>query len=181
MTSRRPAPISAGVIAASRRIVGPARVLRNVARVLSVIGLVGAFGLAAELLVPLATRSGSSAVVAVLVLVVLLAPTAWLQKACGSFGDLIDLPDRLQSLQAGTAFSVAPRDLFPSSLRSGGLRSGIRIIRTTVREVADAAGPASTVLEVVSPLFWAVTAAAAVAALVLPLVATLVGIVQLLG
>jgi hypothetical protein len=161
-------------IDASRRLVGPARVLAPLARVLEIVGAVAALALA----VVVAVRVG---VIAGLVTAVVLAlPAVWLHHAADAFADLVTLPDQLQAMRDGTPLvAITPKDLHPRALRRSGAGGAARTLLRTAKEVADAVGPASTVIEVATPTFWIWTATAAAAALALGAVAVIVLLVEL--
>jgi hypothetical protein len=167
-------PIPQRAIDASRRLVGPARVLAPVARTLEVAGALAALVLA----VVVALRVGLAA--AAVTAVVLALPAVWLHHVAGAFTDLVTLPDQLQAVRDGTPLvGVTRRELHPRALRRRGAGGAARTLLRTAREVADAVGPASTAVEVATPTFWVWTATAAVAAVVLTVVAVVVLLVGL--
>jgi hypothetical protein len=165
------------VVAAVRRIVGPAKVLAAVAGGLWRCGALAAVALTAE---AHAARDGDelsrrTVLTAVVTLLVLLVPAWWLHHAQGTFRDLLALPDRLRRPD----LTIDSRDDV-RQLRRGGFLSAARTIRRTVGEVTDFLGPVASVVEVVAPPFWLWTAVAAVATLVLGVLAVLVGPLVLL-
>jgi hypothetical protein len=169
-------------IAAARRLVGPAKVLAALCRVLWIVAAVagGLFWLEAFLPIVLGGPTWGEGVVALVALVVLAVPAWWLRHARETFVDVVGLPARLDALRGGRPrFSIESRDDL-RALRRGGVLDAARTIRTTVGEVADVLSPASTVIEVAAPPFWLWTAGAAVATVVLVLLAVVVGPLVLL-
>ena len=181
MSEPPPTPPSRAVVAA-RRLVGPARVLHAAARVLWVVagGAGAVLWLESFAGVLLGGPPPVGYVVALVVLVVLLAPAWWLRHARDAFADLTVLPERLETLQAGRPrFSIDSRDDL-TALRRGGVVSAARTLRRTIGEVTDFVSPATTVAEVATPVFWVWTAIAVAATAVFTLLALTVGPLLLL-
>ena len=167
----------AGAAGRVRRLVGPARILAGLAQVLCIIAAVAAIAFWLELVVAVDVGgvSAVTVVAAAIGLVVLLVPAWWLRHARDTFRDLVVLPQRLETLSAGRPrFTIDSREDL-RKLRTGGFVDAARTVRTTVGEVAEFLGPASSVVEVAAPPFWVWTATAAVATLVLVVLALTVG------
>ena len=162
---RRPAVPAPRAVAAARRLVGPAKVLGGVAQVLWVTAAIAAAVVSLALAVAL-WQAGTSVVGVigvVLLILVLFVPAWWLHHARGAFADVVELPARLETLGQGRPKLTIDSRQDLADLRTGGVLKAARTIRTTIGEVTDFLSPASTVVEVASPPFWAWTSAAVVA------------------
>ena len=97
------------------------------------------------------------------VLVLALAPAAWLVNARSALTDLVDLPERL----AG----VATRRRGPVPRPEGGVLGAVRTVRGIARDYGDVTGSWGTVAQLVVPSFWMLTLVALAAVPVLVVVA----------
>jgi hypothetical protein len=162
LTVASPTTPSERAINALRRIAPATRALARLCRMAATVGgiatlaLLGASGPRLVPLWPWGT------VTAVLLLVVLAAPAAWLLHAGATLDDLSRLPATVTTRPEVTIATRAER----ARLRHGGWRQVVRAIRTTVGEYGDLVGPWRAAVEVSTPWFWTWTGAAAVAAAV---------------
>ncbi len=163
------AQVPESVITAARRVVGPAAAVGRACRLLAIAALAGGSTTAATIGLGAVGRTLAGLVVTVIAAVILGAPGWWLRQAGKVLAEVADLPDWLASATDVPRIPVRNRaDL--EALRDGGIVGAVRTIRSTITEVTDYLGPASSIVAVASPAFWGWTGvAAAVGALLVPI------------
>lgn len=174
----RPQPVPAHVIAAARLLRGPASFLQAMARSLAVVAAVAAVVIWIAVLGDAAGRFPVGTVISVIAAIVLAVPAWWLRHAASTFGDVIELPARLEALGEMPKFTIESREDL-RALRTGGPLAAGRAVRATVGEVSEYISPASTVTELVALPFWIWTLAAGAASLVLSFVAIITAVAVL--
>jgi hypothetical protein len=106
-----------------------------------------------------------------LVLVLCLLPAVWLLNVRMSLLGLVELPETLGGV--ATRRTRRPRDEDRPSKPDGGVLGTVRSLGSILQDYGDVAGSWGTVVQVLAPSFWLLTAVAFVAVPVL-LVAALV-------
>jgi hypothetical protein len=112
-----------------------------------------------------------------LVLVLFLAPVAWLVNVRFALLELVELPEKLAGV--ATRRGAQLRAGAPLERPEGGPIGAVRSVWGVLRDYGDVVGAWGAVAQLVAPPFWLLTAAALVAVPVMVLVATVVGLVAL--
>ena len=110
-----------------------------------------------------------------LVLVLCLAPAAWLLNVRFALHELVELPDRLAGVATRRAGPLRASD--PPVRPQGGALGAVRSVRAVVRDYGDVAGSWGTVAQLLVPSFWLLTVAALVAVPVVMLLAAVAALV----
>ena len=105
----------------------------------------------------------------VVVLVLCLAPAAWLFNVRTALHDLVDLPAKLQG--------VATRRARVPQKPAEGLLGAIRTVRGLARDYGDVTGAWGTVAQLAVPSFWLLTALAFAAVPVVVIMAAVAALV----
>ena len=111
-----------------------------------------------------------------LVLVLALAPAAWLLNARSALVDLVELPGRLGGMTRRRAAQLRREGAVTRP--AGGLLGAVRAVRSIVGDYGDVTGSWGTVAQLVVPSFWLLTGAALVAVPVLAVVASAAALVD---
>jgi len=131
-------------------------------------------------------RPGHSAVVAVFVLGLCLAPAAWLLNVRTAMLALLGLPAKVSGVvarrgaQLAGARQGAPGAAVPIVEARTGRLAAVRTIRTAVRDYGDVTGSWARLGQLLTPTFWVLTGLALVAVPVLVAVAAIAGLMELI-
>ena len=111
-----------------------------------------------------------------LVLLLCVAPAAWLLNVRTAMVELVELPETLTGVarRRSDGFRAGDRVEPPE----GGLLGAVRSVRGVLRDYGDVVGSWGTVVQLVAPSFWFLTLAALAA---VPVVAVLAAVAALVG
>ncbi len=115
-----------------------------------------------------------------LVLVLVLAPAAWLVNVRFALLELVELPDKLAGVATRRASSFRPGGpARPVERPAGGPVAAVRSVWGVLRDYGDVVGAWGAVAQLVAPTFWLLTAAALVAVPVVVALAATAGLMAL--
>ncbi|HVF14808.1 MAG TPA: hypothetical protein VM942_09435 [Acidimicrobiales bacterium] len=114
-----------------------------------------------------------------LVLVLVVAPAAWLVNVRFALLELVELPDKLAGVANRRTGPLRPGHRAPVQRPEGGRVAAVRSVWGVLRDYADVVGAWGAVAQLVAPTFWLLTAAAVVAVAVVVALAAVAGLVGL--
>ncbi len=179
-------PRLARVVGLVARVEGTAKGVARLATLAAIAGAVGGLVLWGTTTGHRVDDDQEGTVVALLVLVLCLAPAVWLVNVRFSLLALLELPGKLSgvTVKRGTQLLGAPRLDLPATgsvpVRKTGRLATIRSLRGVVRDYGDVVGSWATVAQLLAPTFWALTVLALLAVPVVIALAALAGLVKVL-